>query len=293
MGWRGTLRSINAANNRAARHRERLDRASARAHAGIDKLEGAINLEVAKEVAKLKALEESFKRAPITKTGITFDPAAGKFKLKTIKDEKGHLHYSIDLALSPTNHLPEARQFKVDGHLLTIEAVAFAPYATYAAIKVERAPGQIQEKRKFIFKQSPAKSLVRIESESQVYLPVEGTIDAPVMGPPYIGIVAFAPFAIPVDAFAITFYIDGQAVPVQFEGVHDEVDEEINAVSIADQFAGGIEPEIQKSKSLAATSRAQVDEIVNPPAQSSSGCLVLILGVVIAAIVFGFFHFLG
>lgn len=210
MGWKGTLRTIQSASNKAQRHKDRVHRAADKAHAKLDQMGGKIQEEYAKEVEKLDTLQEAFKKSPITKTGMEYDERQGKFKINPVKDNKGAIQYSIELEWNPSAQLPDARQLEIDGHTITLEALCFAQFATYVAFKIDRVPGVIQDKRKFIYKQSPAKSIIRIESKGRTYLAVDGQIDNPVMGNGYIGVVAFQPFEEPVNELTVTFYIDGQ-----------------------------------------------------------------------------------
>jgi hypothetical protein len=150
MGWRGALRSINAANNKAARNKEQMLRAADKAHRKLDQIGDKFQNEYSSEICKLNALQEAFKKAPLSKTGVEFDESVRKFKFNPIKGEKGEIKYSINLSWEPSAMLPDARQLEVDGHFITLEALCFTQFATYVAFKIERIPGVIQDINRLI-----------------------------------------------------------------------------------------------------------------------------------------------
>lgn len=70
MGWKGTLRSMNAASNRAARESEKRENATRRVHAKINKNEQGV-------IDKARTLEERAHRDPIKAFHLRYIPSQG------------------------------------------------------------------------------------------------------------------------------------------------------------------------------------------------------------------------
>jgi hypothetical protein len=135
-------------------------------------------------------------------------------------------------------------------------------------------------KRKFIYKQSPAKSIIRIESQGRTYLALDGQIDNPVMGNGYIGIVAFQPFENPVNELSVTIYIDGQACGIVFSGVQNEIQEELSGPTLSDHFIQFMQPRVEKLKYQVHTAREQIEE----KKRQSAGCMIWVILCFVGAI---------
>lgn len=206
MGWRSTLRSIEADRKRRERVEYRKRRLISKVNNTTDKAFASFDQESNRELSKIRDYEVLLSEKPISRCNLHFIPP-NRYEFDEFADKKGIITYQFqvtstndDVQISPTTVEFEKRVF-------TILGVCFSQYGTFVAFDIEYkrdVPGA--KTTKLINKASLESSLLALKSGEQLFFPVEGNVDGQVIADTKkTSIVVFEPFEDPVDEFEIVF----------------------------------------------------------------------------------------
>jgi hypothetical protein len=186
MGWKGALRSFSAASNRSKRASEQAERSRDRAGARIDRIEGGIEAELARDRGKVEQFEAKLTARPITSGGLAFDAARSRWSFKALSDETGVMRWTLSVALdsdAATWSGPiAAGSLGLDPH-----AIAVSTYGVFVAFKRESTG--TKKPPKLLYRSDPSRNQLYLTVEGVNYRAIEGTLDSPDIDG--IGIVAF------------------------------------------------------------------------------------------------------
>src|SRR5262249_29260952 len=137
MGWRGFLRSLNAADRARKRQNVRVSNAVNRGQHAIDRILAELDAEIERHVQKVSNLEHKIKEKPVTASGITFDSSSGVWAFKPLRNESGKLTWTATIEV-------RSNKFRCSGPVddgnrrYTLVAVAATKWAVFAAMEVKQ-----------------------------------------------------------------------------------------------------------------------------------------------------------
>lgn len=283
MGWKGTLRTINAAGKRAARESDRREKAANRAYAKIDRNhDQAIN--------KVTAFERRLKTDPIKALGLTYDKSSGfdsiPFELSTEL-----FNGSISLTTQGETSASDFSPKQESSELFTLSPlkVLLTRWATIIAIEIENHSEEYRIRTPWHKKSDPTDSRIYMldTDNGRYYYPLSSQASGETLpGHPRILLFAFDVFQKPTSRFQLhisdvkltnergrkyTFTFDYSA-----EGLSGLIEEEIDSSSLVSEVESLLESESNK---LAAQVKT-----------NSSGCAVALL---LGGVTMGVFSALG
>ncbi|MEM6755881.1 MAG: hypothetical protein AAF586_01840 [Planctomycetota bacterium] len=200
MGWRGTVRSINAAAKRAAREEEKAQRAYLREHSRIDRSEDAV-------IKKAVAFEARLERDPLKALNLRYDRRHGftadSFRIETEL-------FSGHIAL--ITHEDDAKvQFNPDIYRTVDSSVAILDvmlcrWGTFVAFEVSNENAEYSLRTSWVKKSDRQSSLILLldTNTSTYYYPISTSLSGEVVaGHPKIGIICFEPMRTLTDRIAV------------------------------------------------------------------------------------------
>ncbi len=186
MGWKGALRSISAANNRAKRAQERAARTREKASTQIDRIEDRLEVELARDRARVEQFEAKTTARPITAGGLTYDPKADRWAFKQISDDTGAMRWTLNVALS-SDRATWSKPIVLGALSLAPCAIAVSAYGVFVAFKCEVSGSN--KRPKLLFRSEPTRNRLYLTVGDVNYRAIEGTIDSPDIDG--VGVVAF------------------------------------------------------------------------------------------------------
>ena len=139
MGWKGTMRSISAASNRAARASDRRSRAVSKIHSKAGSVLAALDAEVEKELQRIRKLEEKVCEQPIKALQLWYE-GGGAVQTAPFKEQTGRITYSIQYK-PPTQDVSfEPGAVEIGGITITPRAVSVSQYFTAVAFDATPPP---------------------------------------------------------------------------------------------------------------------------------------------------------
>lgn len=273
MGWKGTLRSVSAASNRAARESDRRDRRTDRSFNKVyrsaesilnkgHRLQEKLDKDVVKALEIKYSEDRGFSSKPFE---MRSEIITGDISLLQTEDDQD----SVDFQPST---------YSFEGVIVEPLSLLLTRWATIVAFKVSHSDPEYRLRLNWVKMSNPSASSLFLldESSSEYYYPCSSDLKGEVIsGYPRIGIVAFEPFRKGTNKFSL-----------QFSGV-----KLVNKRGDKHSFAFSYEdPELVESiESLKAQPRFidQLDEKVHEVVaeakkqilSQNSGCLVLFLAI--------------
>jgi len=204
VGWRGTLRSLNALNNQAIREANRARRARQRAQASLDRDRETI-------LTRARNFEDRVQRDPVKALGLAYLSGVG-FQGSNFEVSTPNLSLSFQLA-SDGPDVPSLAFYPTEarGSALSIQPLDLmvTRWATFLAVKVANHDAQRRGRLSGWVKRSDsATSRVFLldPATSTYYYPLSSSLKGEVLpGHPKVGIIAFEPFRAPTSSVEIHF----------------------------------------------------------------------------------------
>lgn len=196
MGWKGTLRSINAASNRVRRESERRQREASRALGRLERsAEGALS--------KVRALESRLESNPIGSLDLRYDKETG-FRSAPLDIDVGIVTGSFDLKTQRSAQNPiEALETleSPDGSLLIRPLdLLLTRWATFVPFEVSHDDPEFRPRVNWVKRsdRSNSPALLLDEENSEYYYPFAADSGGEILpGHPRIILIAFEPFRRP------------------------------------------------------------------------------------------------
>lgn len=271
MGWKGTVRQIQAANNRARREQERANRAVAR---DLDKAQR----DGQKVIDKAKVLDGRLARDPIKTLSVSYQPGVG-FSSTPFEIDIGvftglvRLIHSTDDGSQPYAFEPASFD-TVDSRVCPLD-MAVTEWGSVVAFEVANDDQDYQMRTPWVKKSDPQSSKVfMLDCEhSEYYYPIASSLVGEVVpGHPKIGLIAFEPFRQPTSdvrirlsdvqlqkgkggRFSFEFRCGGSSLP-------DDISEVLAGRRFVDQISDKVNSEL--------------NALIRQTQKSQSGCLLLL-----------------
>lgn len=205
MGWKGTLRSVNAAANKAARETQATQRAQERARnqflSRVEKSSEAIT-------KKASAFDAALSRDLIKALSLRYDPESGitsqPFEISTPAFEG-----AISVTSSSGDDTAfEPASFETGTATVTPLALLLTQWASVIAFRVAHSQDDYRLKLNWLKKSDPQSSSVYLldADNSEYYYPVSTDLRGEVLpGHPRVGLIAFEPFRRPTQHVQVHF----------------------------------------------------------------------------------------
>lgn len=277
MGWRGTVRSLNAAAKRAERESQLVQRAADREVARLDRSFDAA-------IGKARSLEGRITRDPIKGLGLTYDRTDGfkgaAFKLST--ESFAATIGLIDGKSDASGQFSPDRYDTIAGSVCPIELMV-TQWGAVLAIEVANADRDFNMKAAWVRKSDPAASRIFLVDpvSEQYYHPTATTLSGDVIaGVPRIGLVAFESFRAP----AAMLQLHIRDVPLQKgRGGKHSVRFDYTCSGLGDAIANAINsPSLEEQ--VHAKLSAMHQEMRRDAGRTKTGCLVVMAGMGGAAV---------
>lgn len=273
MGWKGSLRSINAASRRAQKESERNQRSLDRSLSKVDR-------DMEKVFRKCYTLENQLEKDIIKALNISYVEYAG-FTSTPFLIESDLFSCSINLLVSEKDH---SDSFLFDPNIYTIGNVCIealdimvTQWATLIAFKVQHQEMNYRLRLNWFKKSVPEESAIYILDpvNSEYYYPIASDLKGEVLsGHPKVGIMAFETFRQPTPKIQIHFSgvkvspSRGSKETFLFESTEDEKLKEVIEEAIC-------KPGL--SEQISSIAYAEERKLKNKIHAAHSGCLVPIL----------------
>jgi hypothetical protein len=273
MGWKGTLRSVNAASNRAQRE-------SAKNERSLNRDLGKVDREIEQVRRKCQSLEVKLEKDIVKALGIRYTANSG-FTSTPFQIQTSLFSGSIDLLCSEKDYSDDFH-FQPEGYELEsvhLEAldILVTQWATLVAFRIQHKEQDFHLRLNWVKKSDPSDSKVYLLDpvNSEYYYPISTDLKGEVLsGHPRAGIIAFEPFRHPTTSVQI-YFSDVQLLPkikldpFCFESTKDEkfqsgIQEIINKPSLTNQIEKTLQEQENKLKT-------QIQ------AAHSSGCLIFFI----------------
>lgn len=202
VGWRATLRTLNAMSNRAIREADRAHRARQRAKASIDRDRETI-------LTRATNFEDRIRRDPLKALGLSYVPGRGflgsNFEVST---------RAFDFSFQLVSDRPDGPSIVFDPPEFRGLALSVRPldllvtkWATFLAVQVGNHDAQPRGQLSSWVKRSDLASspvFLLDPTSSTYYYPLSNSLKGDVLpGHPKVGIVAFEPFRSPTEIVEI------------------------------------------------------------------------------------------
>lgn len=204
MGWKGTLRSMQAAANRAQRDQEKADRARYRALTMVDK-------NVDQVMAKASSLETKLERDPIKALSLSYEEDYG-FKSKPFLIQtnlfSGSVSLTRDKGISDECTEFQPPRFNTITSYVQPLDILITSWGTIVAFRVGNEDPEFQMRVSWVRKSDPrlSKILLLDEEHSQYYYPFSSSVAGQVIpGHSRIGLIVFEPFRHPTSTIQLHF----------------------------------------------------------------------------------------
>jgi translation elongation factor EF-G len=277
MGWKGSVRSINATCNRAERDRAKNQRS-------LDRDLNKVDKEIEQIQRKCHSLETKLEKDIIKALGIQYSIGSG-FTSTAFQIQTSLFSGSIDLlnsekvALENFHFQPEA--YELESMRLEALDILVTQWATLVAFKIQHKENDYHLRLNWVKKSEPSESKVYLLDpvNSEYYYPKATDLKGEVLQEhPRVGIIAFEPFRYSTSNFKIYFsnvklLPKVKLAPFCFESVIDKnLENEINDVIHGEKF----------TEQVNNTLNSQNKKIKNQiNTAHSSGCLIfIILGII-------------
>lgn len=282
MGWKGTLRSLAAADRRQQRATERQLNALGRLDRHVDRVVDRLDNELERDLEKVGKAELRIGRKPISAGGLTFSCEDMLWSFAPLSDQTGDFKWTITPQFTPDPVTLSSIAVRNGIRKMTAVSFAASRWGIVVAFSLEEMDNG-KSPKKLVNKSDPNKSLVFLRTETGVHPAFDGDIDRQVGSG--IGIIAFElPASVDVgNELTIEFHVEKP--PLEVSITHDSLGLLIEKahsgqtlVDLArDAFAKQVAPvrkEAQQQKTAIAAQAARA---------KSGGCgALLILAIVIA-----------
>lgn len=276
MGWKGTMRSISAAGNRAARASERHSRAVSRIQSKAGSVLAALDSEVEKELQRIEKFEEKVSAHPVKALQLWYEN--GAWSTAPFKEQTGRITYSVQYKVPSQDVSFTPGAVEIGGVTITPRAISASQYFTAIAFDASPAAGEGGRVLKLVYPNKPEASRVAIASPTgEIFNPLDTNLDGRLFpGTTRAGIVTFEPFTAGVDWFEILF----EAPPRKGQAEGDTVRVRVTAPTMsADMAACLAGPNIlenltEQLRAQQQQAHANVAEQVKKA--TSSGCSVVV-----------------
>lgn len=203
MGWKGTLRSLNASTKRSFREQQKQQRSLGRSMTKIDR-----NSEVVYK--KAEAFEAQLRRDPIKVLNLRYIAGRG-FQAEPFR-------FSTDLYSGEIKVVTEAadaeeirfqpNDFKAKDAVVRTHKVFVSNWGTAVGISVAHDYPDWRLKLNWVKKSEPSRSSVFIldKENNQYYFPIATDLKGDVLpGHPFTGVIVFEKFRIPTSSIEMHF----------------------------------------------------------------------------------------
>lgn len=285
MGWRGTLRSINAAGRQAQRATDRRNRAVSKLHAKASSVLTGLDAEIEKEIQRIEKYEEKIASHPTKTLQLRHEVGQG-WKTAPFKEQTGVVTYEVRYTPPSQDVTFEPASIDVGGIQITPLAISVSQYFTAVAFEARADPDEGGRVLKLTFPNKPESSRIALANpEGEVFNPLDTSLDGRVFaGTTRTGSVTFEPFGEGHDFFEIL--VEGP--PRKRGGEGETLRIRVSAATMKDEMTASIaQPSIleQMTEQLRGRQKKTQDEIGSKLAEaskSSSGCLVVIAAIGLA-----------
>lgn len=202
MGWKGTLRSINAAGNRARRESERQERAASRAL-------GTLERSAEEALSKVKSFESRLQSNPIGALDLKYDKEAG-LQSKPLDIDVGLFSGSLDLKIQGEgqNPIEKLETLESPGGSLSVRPLNFllTRWATLVPFEVSHNDPEFRPRANWVKRsdRSNSPALLLDEENSEYYYPLAADLGGEILPEhPRIVLIAFEPFRRPTPRVQI------------------------------------------------------------------------------------------
>lgn len=205
MGWRGTMRSLQAAQRRAERQHSKAVGAIHRTH---DSQARNMDRDFAGVRRQAVALERRIASDPIEALGIQYSLSGG-FRAQPLLLESGDVSVSISVGVDPED--PEGRcritpdALQGPGFRLSVLDICTSRWATFVAFYVDNSDPNYRIRLNWFKKtDNRASAVFLLDPEASIYYyPIASQLRGEVVtGHPQVGVIAFEPFQRPTTRVA-------------------------------------------------------------------------------------------
>ncbi len=271
MGWKGTLRSLQAASNRAQRERERADRARHRALTKVDK-------NVEQVMAKARSLEAKLERDPIKALSLSYTEESG-FDSEPFSIETELISASISLTSHDADSSRDSSfrptSYNTISSFVQPLNILITRWGTIVAFKVSNDDAKFQMRVSWVKKSDPRSSKILLldEEHSEYYYPFASSISGQIVpGHPRIGLIAFDSFRKPTSTLQLHFS------NVQLQGGRGgkhSFSHSYTSPSLAGQIQEMLEFPVLTQR-VAEVIDQEAQRLRSKVRQSESGCLLMV-----------------
>lgn len=202
MGWKGTLRSINAAGNRARRDSERREREASRAL-------GRLERSAEEALSKVRSFESHLQSDPIKALELRYDKEAG-LQSKPFVIDAGLFSGSLDLKIQGVSQnrfeLLETEESTKGSLSIRPFNLFLTRWATLVPFEVSHNDPKFRPRVSWVKRsdRSSSPALLLDEVNSEYYYPFASDSGGEILpGHPRILLIAFEPFRRPTDRIQI------------------------------------------------------------------------------------------
>ena len=285
MGWRGALRSLNAASNRQQRERERAVR---RVNRTASQFLSKVDREAAAALARTEKLEEALKRDPAKvleieyALGVGFEAKPVEFGGEIIKGAMQLVQRASETELGSVRFSPRGQC----GPGFQIEPldIMFFPYGVLVAVRVTNDEPTYRIRLNWVKRDDPSSSPVYLTDprSHDYYYPTGSTLSGEVVpGSPRIGVLAFEPVRRPVRELKL--HMSGLKLS-SAKGKEPPFEFLITSVGMLEHTA-----QVLSHRSLSEQAREQIERVkaqvlaeIQQAMKRPSGCaLIFILAIVL------------
>lgn len=271
MGWKGTVRSIQAAGNRAKREQDKAERARYRAFTKVDR-------NVDQVMKKARSLETKLEQDPIKALSLTYVEGEGfnsePFAIQT-ELFSGTVSLTKDAGVTDEEVSFQPPRFDTITSFVQPLNILITSWGTIVAFKVGNDDSDFQMRVGWVKKSDPRSSKILLldEEESQYYYPFASSVSGQVIpGHPRIGLIVFEPFRRPTSTIQLHFsdiqLQGGRGGKHSFafsyvdQSLKDHIQEMLQLPDLTQRITETLDQDAQRLRS-----------IVN---KSQSGCLVML-----------------
>lgn len=296
MGWKGTLRSMNAASRRTRLAAERRSRAVSQIQSRATTTLAALSREIEKEIDRIEKYEEKVSTQPSKTLGLEHDAQTG-WTTTPFKEQTGKLTYTVKYTPpSITDAVFEPQAVDIGGVQISPRALSVSQYFTAIAFDATASADGGGRILKLTFPKNPESSRIALASPTgDVFTPLDTNLDGRLFaGTKRTGVVAFEPFSEGTDYFEIFL----EASVTKKSASPDTIRIRVTAPTLRSDIAKCLEqPSIleQMTQKFRATENEFKTEVTNAATaatkQASRGCLVVVaasLGIFALALAFVF-----
>lgn len=282
MGWRGALRSINAASRAAERDRQRRANAARRLHNSVDRVVQSLDSEVERDLARIEAAEERIRAKPLSGSGVSFDPQTQRWIFKEISDRTGQIKWNLRAEFTSDTVQGESAAQDA-GRTYELIGLCATRWAVFAAFRIiaNANPGR---PTKLFNKTNPANNKVVLLVNGVAFRAVEGQldIDTPSAGDT-VALAAFPLPSGPAGDVSIEFLFKSNAQRIRLNCQNVAMfTEASNGPSLLDQFRSKLTAHTTPMKEQATATKAEIDRKLI--SRGSAGVLLIVIVIVLVIV---------